>query len=146
MFIAREISFAADNLLCALLRLDPARRVQILDSCGTRGAEDDSRYLIAGFDPFETIEVRGAALRIEKRDGSVFTQTSDDVLGVLDERLAAQRIPPTEDARLPAYGACITTLSYDLAHNLERCLQRRATPRQGRVRDLPEQGPFSAQP
>jgi para-aminobenzoate synthetase component 1 len=108
--------------------------VQILDSCGARRTDDtvddEARYLIAGFDPFETIEVHGQQLRIERRDGSCFVQTNDDALSVLDNRLAEYRIPHSDDASLPAYGACIATLSYDLVHHLERRLQRLGTSRQ----------------
>jgi para-aminobenzoate synthetase component 1 len=133
LVVAREIPFDAPDLLFALLGLEPERRVQILDSCGTRGGaadnvNDEARYLIAGFDPFETIEVRGRELRIERRDRKPFVETNDDALGLLDARLAEQRIPHSDTASLPANGACIATLSYDLFHHLERRLQRRDKP------------------
>jgi hypothetical protein len=64
--VVRECELSADDLLSALLQLAPEHRVQILDSGGARS--DGARFLIAGFDPFETIEARGDELLIERRD------------------------------------------------------------------------------
>lgn len=86
----REINFAPDELVRRLLSLDEGRRLSLLDSCGVAGA----RLLIAGFDPFETIEVGDA-----------------DALKLLDERLKRHS---------SSSGACIATLSYELVHQLER--------------------------
>lgn len=83
----REIRLEADELVRRLLALPPERRLSLLDSCGARGG----RLLIAGFDPFETIEADG--------------------LEPLDERLARHAARD---------GACIATFSYELGHRLER--------------------------
>ncbi|HYO90810.1 MAG TPA: hypothetical protein VEQ40_04210, partial [Pyrinomonadaceae bacterium] len=121
---ARELQLSADDLVGALLRLDAARRVQILDSGGARG--DEARFLIAGFDPFETIEARGGRLRVYGRNGKSIRQAeSADVLCVLDGRLAKYRVPRARCASRPASGACIATFSYELAHSFERLRSRR---------------------
>jgi para-aminobenzoate synthetase component 1 len=91
----REIKLAPDELVRRLLSIDEGRRLSLLDSCGVAGA----RLLIAGFDPFETIEVCDA-----------------DALSLLDVRL--KRYASTS-------GACIATLSYELAHQLERLRSKR---------------------
>ncbi|HEX8493828.1 MAG TPA: aminodeoxychorismate synthase component I [Pyrinomonadaceae bacterium] len=124
LMFARELQLSADELVGALLRLDASRRVQILDSGGARG--DDARFLIAGFDPFETIEARGGRLQVYERDGlSAHQVESADVLSVLDERLAKYRVPRADDSSRPASGACIATFAYELAHSLERLRSRR---------------------
>ena len=84
-----EIPYSADEVLRALLNLPPQRRVSILDSCGARG--ETGRFLIAGFDPRETVEARG--------------EESVDALRLLDERLAVF-----------AEGICVATFSYESAH------------------------------
>lgn len=116
--IARALQLSADKLVVALLRLDAARRVQILDSGGRRG--DEARFLIAGCDPFEVIEARSSGLRIFGRNGTRSeTCEAADVLNILDERLARYYVPPAESASsLPACGACIASFSYELAHSL----------------------------
>jgi para-aminobenzoate synthetase component 1 len=116
--ISREIPLAADSLLCALLGLNPVRRVSILDSGGARGTE--ARFLIAGFDPFETVEAHGEQLRIARRDGHTESITHGDALRVLDDYLERLRVPRSTHPFLPATGACIATFSYDLVRRLER--------------------------
>jgi para-aminobenzoate synthetase component 1 len=122
---ARELQLSAAELVGALLRLDASRRVQILDSGGAREAE--ARYLIAGFDPFETIEARGQHLRIFHREsGSEERLEAADVLRVLDERLARYRVlNRAAAASRPACGVCIASFSYELAHNFERLRSKR---------------------
>jgi para-aminobenzoate synthetase component 1 len=128
---ARELQLSADEVVGALLRLDAARGVQILDSCGARGA--DARFLVAGFDPFEIIEARssngGGGVRVNALEsGRVEHVESADVLRVLDERLAKYRVPRAAAAGVssrPACGACIATFSYELVHSFERLRSRR---------------------
>lgn len=124
--LSRELQLSADDLIAALLRLESARRVQILDSGGARGAE--ARFLIAGCDPFETIEARGDTVRVFDRSGAgVEQKDSSDVLCVLDERLAKHRVPREASSVWPAHGACIATFSYDLGRSLERLRLRPRT-------------------
>jgi para-aminobenzoate synthetase component 1 len=118
---------SADELLDALLELAPERRVQILDSGGARGAGDEARFLIAGFDPFETIEARGSELLIQARGESTARAERGSLLSLLDERLAHHRVRmrsgarPAVAVRLPfAGGACIGSFSYDLARQFQR--------------------------
>lgn len=109
---------SADNLVRALLSLSPSRRVSILDSCGAR--EPAAHFLIAGFDPFEIIEARGAEMRCAVRGENDEHVTNSDALGVLDERLARYRFQHRLPEHLPVAGACIATFSYELGHRLER--------------------------
>ncbi len=51
----REINFSADDLVKALLSLPKERGVSLLDSCGVSNL--GSRYLIAGFDPVEILQI-----------------------------------------------------------------------------------------
>jgi para-aminobenzoate synthetase component 1 len=113
----RELSLPADDVLRALLALPPDRRLSLLDSCGAR--HSSARFLIAGFDPFEIIEARGAEIRRTSRgvDGELLTNLA--VLDVLDECLARYRTSSLLPEHLPAVGACIATLSYELVHRLE---------------------------
>jgi para-aminobenzoate synthetase component 1 len=125
VMFARELQLSADELVGALLRLDAGRRVQILDSCGARGA--DARFLVAGFDPFEIIEARpGGGLNVSRLDGArVEHIESTDALRVLDARLMKYRVPREAGASRPACGACIATFSYELVHSFERLRTRR---------------------
>jgi para-aminobenzoate synthetase component 1 len=123
----RELPFTADELLRALLQLAPERGVQILDSGGARGEEDEARFLIAGFDPFETIEGRGSEWSIQVRGERAARVERGSLLTLLDERLARYRVQTevqTEaraTAHLPvAGGACIASFSYDLARQFAR--------------------------
>jgi len=122
--IVLELPYTADELLGALLALAPERRVQILDSGGARdGADGEARFLIAGFDPFETVEARGDELLIGRRGDSSARVERGSLLSLLDERLARYRIAraPEEASRLPfAGGACIASFSYDLARSFQR--------------------------
>jgi para-aminobenzoate synthetase component I len=126
-----ELSFTADELLRALLGLAPERRAQILDSGGARGA-DEARFLIAGFDPFETVEARGGELLIERRGESVARIERGSLLSLLDERLARYRVQrrrareaDEEASQLPvAGGACIASFAYDLAREFQRVRSR----------------------
>jgi para-aminobenzoate synthetase component I len=113
----REIGLGPEDLLRALLLLETERRVHILDSGGAR--PPDARFLIAGFDPFETIEARGEQLRITGRDAAAEQVLRGDVLALLNERLRSYSRPQTTtEAMLPACGACIATFSYDLQASL----------------------------
>ncbi|MCA1566968.1 MAG: aminodeoxychorismate synthase component I [Acidobacteria bacterium] len=126
-----ELSFTADELLRALLRLAPERRAQVLDSGGARGA-DAARFLIAGFNPFETVEARGDELLIERRGESGGRVERGSLLSLLDERLARYRVrQPAHEAaaakasQLPvAGGACIASFAYDLARGFQRVRSR----------------------
>lgn len=131
--IVREINFTARELLCALLGMDAAHRVSILDSGGARGP--DARFLIAGFDPFEIIETRGDKLRIEQRDNSTGeiisaeeTSTSVDAFHILDQRLEKYRVERSLETVAPVAGACIATFSYELVHRLERLRRQTSRP------------------
>ncbi|MDT4965453.1 MAG: para-aminobenzoate synthetase component [Acidobacteriota bacterium] len=101
----QTIPLTVDQVLRALLALDPERRLSLLDSCGAPDAS--ARFLIAGFDPFEVIEDRGNA------------PAHVDPLDLLDARLFQLRSERPEKS-LPAGGACIATFSYELVHRLER--------------------------
>lgn len=122
MFV-REIGLGPDELLRALLLLETERRVHVLDSGGAR--PPDARFLIAGFDPIETIEARGDELRITGREAGSEQLVRGDVLSLLDERLRRYSRPRTTteateatEAIVPACGACIATFSYDLQASL----------------------------
>ena len=121
-----EYEISADELLRALLRLAPNRRAQILDSGGARGDTDEARFLIAAFDPFETVEARGDELLIERRGETAGRVERGSLLSLLDERLARYRVRPMERmereaSHLPvAGGACIASFAYDLARQFER--------------------------
>ena len=122
--LARELQISADELIGALLRLKAAHRVQILDSGGARGEE--SRFLIAGCDPFEIIEARGGTARVFRGGETTEEQLdSGGVLRLLDERLQRYGVPPETASVWPARGACIATFSYELAHRFERLRSRR---------------------
>lgn len=112
----REISLSVEDLLQALLNLSPSRHVAILDSCGLR--PPDARYLIAGFDPFEIVEAQAQEVRITRPPTGAEKIESGDVLSILDERLERYSVPTAPD--VPVAGACIASLSYDLARSFER--------------------------
>ena len=102
-----EVPYSADEVLSALLNLSPQRRVSVLDSCGARRAS--ARFLIAAFDPRETIEARGEEIHLTQSDRNVSQVVRGDALSLLDERLAT----------LPTRGICVATFSYELAHRIE---------------------------
>jgi para-aminobenzoate synthetase component 1 len=128
-----EIRITIDALLRALLALHPRRRLSILDSCGARGAS--ARFLIAGFDPFETIEAHGTSLHIEDHLAGRVQTVQGDALALLDERLKKYNIAQNKAAQSLDGGACIATFSYDLARGLERL---RLKPRARSATDEPD--------
>ncbi len=121
-----EIPLSADDVLRALLSLSPRRRLSLLDSCGAR--EPSGRFLIAGFDPFEIIEARGAEMRRASPVENDKRVTKGDALDALDAMLAEYHLPYPLPEHLPAAGACIATFSYEFAHRLER-LHLKSAPR-----------------
>ncbi|MBX3283666.1 MAG: anthranilate synthase component I family protein [Acidobacteria bacterium] len=80
-----EITIAADELIGRLLELSRSRRVCILDSCGV--GHLGSKFLIAGIDPVETVEIT----ELDPKES----------LRILDRAIGGE---------LP----CIFTLSYEL--------------------------------
>ncbi len=116
--LRRECDFTADELLRALLRLAPERRLSLLDSGGARAP--DARYLIAGFDPFEVVEARADHLSIWRREGNSTHVERGSLLALLDARLAELRVAPILAADLPAVGACVATFAYDFARRFQR--------------------------
>jgi para-aminobenzoate synthetase component I len=113
-----ELPFTSDNLVRALLALPSDRRLSLLDSCGVR--DPSASFLIAGFDPFEIIEARGNQIAITRRGDKCLRIVQDDVLEILDARLAEYKVGHLRGEALPSTGACIATFSYDLAHRFER--------------------------
>jgi para-aminobenzoate synthetase component 1 len=113
-----EIPLSADNLLRALLSLSPHRRLSLLDSCGAR--DSSSRFLIAGFDPFEIVEAHGSQISITRNGLSQTHVMRGDALKVLDERLVEYLSSRLSVSQLPVAGACIATFSYELSNQLER--------------------------
>jgi aminodeoxychorismate synthase component I len=109
--------------------------LSILDSCGARGPA--ARFLIAGFDPLETIEARGTRLRIEDHVAGHVHVLEGEALALLDDRLKKYSVAPDASANAPALagGVCIATFSYDLARGLERL---RLAPRLRRSTDEPD--------
>ncbi len=112
----REIAIDADTLVRAFLSLDHARRLSLLDSCGYHSS-NEARYLIAAFDPCETIEAHGTNLLIETPDAAPQVINHASALEHLTARLAAYPSLRLVDADAPPVcgGLCITTLSYALA-------------------------------
>ncbi len=129
LFVMQEISFDADALLRALLRLAPPRRLAVLDSCH---AQNDERFLIAAFDAIETIEVFDTETRVRLRAGEreeIYVSPIDDALEHVTARLeafgallgasraaGASSITRDAPALSLAGGACIVTLAYEFAH------------------------------
>lgn len=126
MPVVRNIALSADDVLRALLALSPHRRLSLLDSCGER--DSSARFLIAGFDPFEVIEARGAEMRRALHGENDDRVTNSDALDVLDDLLAKNRVECRLPENLPAAGACIATFSYEFVHHLER-LHLKSAPR-----------------
>lgn len=115
MHNSRELEIDAGELVSILLSLGPNRGLSLLDGCGVSGG----KLLIAGFDPFEVIEVRDGHARVTRR-GSEHTEfVETDALSLLDARLASYKTPPRADNNCPS-SACIATFSYELVHQLER--------------------------
>ncbi len=92
IFGVREIPLSADALVNALLNLEAGRNVCLLDSCGV--SYSDSRFLIAGFDAVEILEIR--------------ENDAEKTLAVLDEKLSCENL------------AAILTISYDFGLKLNR--------------------------
>lgn len=116
--ISCVLSLTPENLVRALLALSPERRLSLLDSCGPR--ETSASFLIAAFDPFEVIESRGTQISITTGNEKILQVSNGDVLELLDARLAEYQVQNLPGENLPAVGACIATISYDLVHQLER--------------------------
>jgi len=87
----REINLSAEDLVKALLSLDAAANLCLLDSSGA--AHGNSHLLIAGFDPVEICRIEGL--------------NADDSLALLNQKLSANQT------------ACIFTISYDFGLKLE---------------------------
>lgn len=102
----------------ALLSLPSHRRLSLLDSCGARGPS--ARFLIAGFDPFEVVETHDRQITITRRGEKNRLVMQGSALDLLDERLDEYHVRQGLPSQLPAAGACIATVSYDLIHQLER--------------------------
>ena len=135
------LELTADELAGALLSLDPARRLHLLDSGSARGG--GARLLVAGFDPVEYVEAHGEELRVWSRGERIARVVRGDVLALLDERLAERRSrgslsdsvfgPQAGDLaalNLDGRGACFVTLSYELARQFERLRLKAPAPRE----------------
>ncbi|HEX6624661.1 MAG TPA: chorismate-binding protein, partial [Pyrinomonadaceae bacterium] len=122
------LELTADELVAALIRLAPERGACVLDSCGARG--DGARFLVAGLDPSETVEARGEELRLRARGESAARVERGSVLSLLDARLDEFRVARDASSDLlPARGACVAALSYDLARQFEKPRPRAPSPR-----------------
>ena len=115
-----DVPLGADALVGALLSLAPSRGLHLLDSGGARGAE--ARFLVAGFDPFETVEAFGGELHVGARGREATEVLRGAALSHLDARLAEMR------AGAGARGACVVTLSYELARQFARLRTTRDAP------------------
>jgi para-aminobenzoate synthetase component 1 len=92
----REIPFSADRLVAALLSLPKEKNLCLLDSCGARHL--DSHLLIAGFNPYEILEINEV--------------DAVQSLGIFSEKLS------TENA------FAIFTVAYDFGLKLENIKPR----------------------
>jgi para-aminobenzoate synthetase component 1 len=92
----REIFFSADRLVAALLNLPKEKNLCLLDSCGVNHL--DSHLLIAGFNPFEILEIN--------------EPDADQSLTVLNEKLS------------PENTFAIFTIAYDFGLKLEKLKPR----------------------
>jgi para-aminobenzoate synthetase component I len=115
---ALGVELGAGELVAALLGLEESRRLHLLDSGGARGRE--ARFLVAGFDPLEVVEAFGEELRVWRRGEASARVERGSVLALLDERLSRYGVEPEAGSALPVRGACIASLSYELARHLER--------------------------
>ncbi|MGI8469753.1 MAG: aminodeoxychorismate synthase component I [Pyrinomonadaceae bacterium] len=91
-----ELKISADDLVTALLNLPAARKVCLLDSCGVSNL--GSRYLIAGFDAVEILEINES--------------DANKTLEILDEKLSRENL------------ACIFTISYEFGLKLNNVKPR----------------------
>ena len=80
------------------------------------GELDCSRFSFLGFDPYLIIRAKGRS--IEVTDGHKPHSLCGDPFDVLEEVLAAVKIPPL-DIHLPFYSGAMGYLAYDLKHHLE---------------------------
>lgn len=92
----REINFSADDLVKVLLDLPESRKVCLLDSCGVSNL--GSRYLIAGFDAVEILELN--------------EEDADKTLAGLDEKISRNDL------------ACFLTISYEFGLKLNNIKPR----------------------
>jgi para-aminobenzoate synthetase component 1 len=119
-----ELPLGAGELVGALLGLEPARRLHLLDSGGARGPE--ARLLVAGFDPFEVVESFGGELRVYGRGRARPEARRGAALDALDAGLARMRAESGESRAGGAAwagfagGVCFVTLSYELARQFAR--------------------------
>ncbi|MGI8495888.1 MAG: chorismate-binding protein, partial [Pyrinomonadaceae bacterium] len=92
----REIPFSAERLVNSLLDLPKEQNLCLLDSSNV--SHLGSRFLIAGFDPLETLEIAG--------------KSADKTLKILNEKLSQ------------ANTAAILTVSYEFGLKLNRITPR----------------------
>ncbi|HEU4597611.1 MAG TPA: aminodeoxychorismate synthase component I [Pyrinomonadaceae bacterium] len=112
------LELGAGELVRALLGLEASRRLHLLDSGGARG--DEARLLVAGFDPCEVVEAFGEELRVWRRGEGAARVERGSALALLDERLSRYGVARATGGRFPLRGACVATLSYELARQFER--------------------------
>lgn len=126
---AKELDLRAEELVRVLLSLEPERRLSLLDSCGAQGAN----LLIAGFDPFEIIEVKDGQASIFDGQGESVEVSNTDALELLDERMAKYATQDSGDGL--GAGACIATFSYETVHQVESLRAISEKPRDKREPD-----------
>ena len=97
IFLVREISLSADQLVSALLNLPEEKNLCLLDSCGV--SHLGSHLLIAGIDPIEILEISES--------------DAEKTLKILDEKLSRENL------------AAFLTISYDFGLKLNRIAPRR---------------------
>src|SRR4051812_13260704 len=115
--LVEPLELSPTEIIGALVAMSSERRAAILDSGGNR--EPDARFLIAGFDPFETVDAGLFSLTISRRDGAKLT-SSEPFLKYLDARLSELALPRASSGTdLPACGICLVTLNYEFVHALE---------------------------
>ena len=110
----QEIEATGDEIVRALLSLDPSRAICILDSCGNR--PPDGRFLICGFNPAEIIHAFPGFSITKYKDGTAVRTDGDSFLDLLAERTAGV----AEALELPVYGAFIASLNYELGYQFDR--------------------------
>ena len=117
-YASLEIELEAEKLVNTLLSFERGRCVSLLDSGGASGV--GARFLVAGFDPFLTIQSTGPEVLIESPEG--IEKFDGDILKVIDEKVAAYGFPANKEFPFSLAGGCITTLSYDLGLRFEPVL------------------------
>jgi para-aminobenzoate synthetase component I len=113
----REIEVTVDELLHTLLSLPSERNLGLLDSCGTH--KNGSHLLIAGIDPFGTIELYHNEARIYRPDKEPIYISNKDPLSLIDTYLATLSLKDSL-IDIPVTAVCFVTLSYELIYQLER--------------------------